>query len=313
MSAGARIAILIPCFNEAATIASVIASFRTNMPRARIIVCDNNSVDETGKIARNAGAEVMHEERQGKGSVIRRMFADIDADLYLMVDGDGTYDASAAPDVVRLLADGRYDLVNVARKPSRPTAFRSGHRFGNRLLTGLVGFVFGMMTADMLSGYKGFSRRFVKSFPALSSGFEIETEIMIHALDLRLPFREIVAPYGERPDHSPSKLRTFHDGLRILRLIGFLIRQKRPLAFFSGISAVMVAVSLTLGLPVVTEFFATGLVPRLPTAVLVASLFVCAALSFVCGVVLDAIAQSRQETKRLHYLLNSPPSLNSLR
>jgi hypothetical protein len=226
-----------------------------------------------------------------------------------MVDGDGTYDASAAPELIRLLAEGRYDLINAARKPIESSAFRSGHVLGNRLLTGLVGLVFGTMTEDMLSGYKAFSRRFVKTFPTSSSGFEIETEIMIHALDLRVPFCEIEAPYGARPERSASKLRTIRDGFRVLRLIGFLIRQERPLAFFSIVSVVLAAASLYLGLPVVNEFFATGLVPRLPTAVLAASLSVCAALAFVCGIVLDAIVQSRREIKRLHYLLHSAPPI----
>ena len=252
MKSGPRIAILIPCFNEAPTIESVITAFRTHLPEAEIFVGDNNSDDDTAAIARRAGAFVVHEERQGKGNVMRRMFADIDADFYVMVDGDATYDPSAAPRMIRMLAEGRYDLVNAARRATGSASFRSGRRLGNWLLTGLVGLLFGAITADMLSGYKAFSRRVVKTFPALSSGFEIETEIMIHALELRLPVHEIDAPYGKRPNDSVSKLRTFRDGLRILRLVDHLVRQERPFAFFTFLSALMVVASLWLGLPVVS-------------------------------------------------------------
>ncbi len=284
----------------------MITAFRAHLPEAEIFVGDNNSDDDTAAIARRAGAFVVHEERQGKGNVMRRMFADIDADFYVMVDGDATYDPSVAPRMIRMLAEGRYDLVNAARRAAGSASFRSGRRFGNWLLTGLVGLLFGAITADMLSGYKAFSRRFVKTFPALSSGFEIETEIMIHTLELRLPVHEIEALYGKRPDDSVSKLRTFRDGFRILRLVDHLVRQERPFAFFTFLSALMVAASLWLGLPVVIDFFATGPVPRLPTAVLAATLSLCAVVSFFSGIILDAIAQTRREMKRLNYL-SLPP------
>jgi glycosyltransferase involved in cell wall biosynthesis len=311
MKSGCSIAILIPCFNEAATIEKVITDFRNQLPEAEIIVCDNNSRDNTATIARRAGANVIHEHRQGKGNVIRRMFADIDADLYLMVDGDATYDSSIAPCMIALLEKG-YDLVNAARKSTGTASFRAGHRFGNRALTALVGFIFGTIVADALSGYKAFSRRFVKTFPALSSGFEIETEILIHALELRVPICEVAAAYRERPHDSPSKLRTFRDGFRILRLIGFFVRHERPLAFFSSVSALLTATSLWLGLPVVADFLVTGLVPRLPTAVLAASLAVCAVLSFFSGIILDAVTRTRREIKRLSYL-SIPPRMNDIR
>jgi glycosyltransferase involved in cell wall biosynthesis len=307
---GPSIAILIPCFNEAGTIEKVISDFRIHLPEAEIFVCDNNSNDDTAAIARRAGAKIIREQRQGKGNAIRRMFADIDTDFYLMVDGDATYDPSISPRIAALL-EGGCDLVNAARKPTGPASFRSGHRFGNRFLTGLVGFVFGTIVADMLSGYKGFSRRFVKTFPALSFGFEIETEILIHALDLRLPICEIEAPYGKRPNASESKLHSFRDGFRILRLIGFFIRQERPFAVFTSLSALLIAASLWLGLPVVADFLATGLVPRLPTAVLAASLFLCAVVSFFSGIILDAVTQTRREIKRLNYL--AIPPVNHLR
>jgi len=304
-----RVAILIPCFNEAATIEGVIAGFRAHLPQAEIFVCDNNSDDGTGAVAARAGAQVLHEARQGKGNVMRRMFADIAADVYLMVDGDATYEPAVAPAMIRMLLEGRYDLVNATRRATGSGSFPAGHRFGNWLLTGLVGLVFGIVTSDILSGYKALSRRFVKTFPALSSGFEIETEIMIHALELRLAVGEIEAPYGQRPKRSASKLRTFRDGFRILRLIGFLIRQEHPFAVFASLSALLVAVSLWLGLPVVREFLATGLVPRLPTAVLAATLFLSAVVSFVAGIILDGITETRRELKRLAYLSFPPPPL----
>jgi glycosyltransferase involved in cell wall biosynthesis len=302
MKSGPYIAILIPALNEAATIEMVITGFRAHLPEAEIFVCDNNSDDGTDAIARRAGANVLNEERRGKGNVIRRMFADIDADIYLMVDGDATYDPSVAPGMIGMVAEGRYDFVNAARRPTASASFPSGHRFGNWLLTGAIGLLFGTVATDMLSGYKAFSRRFVKTFPALSSGFEVETEIIIHAWELRLPVYEIEAPYGERPHKSVSKLHTFRDGLRILRLLSFLIRQERPIAFFSFLSALLLAASLWCGLPVLMDFLSTGLVPRLPTAMLAATLFVCGVISFFVGIVLNAIAQTRREMKRLHYL-----------
>jgi glycosyltransferase involved in cell wall biosynthesis len=297
-----RIAVLIPCFNEAATVAAVISGFRTHLPSAAIVVGDNNSDDGTAAVARQAGAGVLREVRRGKGNMVRRMFADVEADLYVMVDGDATYDPSIAPRMIQILVEERCDLVNVARKPTGSGAFRRGHRLGNWLLTRLVGIIFGTATSDMLSGYKAFSRRFVKTFPAWSSGFEIETEIMIHALEQRMPACEIEAPYRERPHGSVSKLRTLRDGFRILRLVDHLVRNEHPLAFFATLAAVLVIASLGLGLPVVTHFLATGLVPRLPTAVLAASLFLCAVMSFLGGILLDALARARRESKRLLYL-----------
>lgn len=303
---GLRVAVLIPCFNEASTVASVIAGFRTHLPAASIIVGDNNSDDGTAVIARQAGAQVIGEMRRGKGNLVRRMFADVEADVYLMVDGDATYDPSVAPRIIQILVEDGCDLVNAARAPIGSSAFRPGHRFGNWLLTRLVGLVFGTVTSDLLSGYKAFSRRFVKTFPARSSGFEIETEIMIHALEQRLPVREIEAPYRERPVGSVSKLRTLQDGFRILRLVDHLVRNEHPFAFFATLAALLAATALALGVPVVTYYLATGLVPRLPTAVLAASLFLCAAMSFLSGVVLDGVARMHRETKRLLYLSYRP-------
>ncbi|MDB5411694.1 MAG: hypothetical protein JWR10_29 [Rubritepida sp.] len=297
-----RIVVLVPCYNEATTVARVVRDFRAALPLAEIHVFDNNSTDGTAEIAREAGAVVSFEERKGKGNVVRRMFADVEADLYVMVDGDATYDASAAPRLVAKAQEGGYDLVNVARIENGEKAYRLGHRFGNRLLTGLVGRVFGTRTVDMLSGYKLFSRRFVKSFPGTSSGFGIETEIMIHALELGIPIAEISAPYGERPEDSPSKLQTWRDGFIILRLIGQLVRRERPLEFFGMAAGVLVLASLLLGLPVVFEFMRTGLVPRLPTAVLASALMLSAMLSVAVGLILEAVTHSRRELKRLAYL-----------
>jgi glycosyltransferase involved in cell wall biosynthesis len=310
MKAAPCIAVLIPCLNEAPTIEAVIAGFQAHLPEAQIFVGDNNSEDNTAAIARRAGANLVCEERRGKGNIMRRLFADVDADFYVMVDGDGTYDPSVAPRMIRLMAEGGYDLVNVARKPTRSDSFRSDRRFGNWLLTSLVGLIFRTATADMLSGYKAFSRRFVKTFPALSCGFEIETEIMIHAAELHLPFREIEAPYGNRPANSMSKLRSFQDGFRILRLVDHLVRQEHPFGFFSTVSALLLAASLWLGVPVVIHFFETGLVPRFPTAILAASLALCAVVSFFTGIILDAITQARREFKRLSYL-SLPRSVKS--
>ncbi|MCW8084935.1 glycosyltransferase family 2 protein [Sabulicella glaciei] len=298
-----RIAVLVPCHNEALTVAEVVRGFRAALPGAVIYVYDNNSTDGTAEVARAARAEVRFESRPGKGSVVRRMFADIEADWYVMVDGDATYDASAAPLLIAAAAEGRFDMVNAAREETgHGGAYRPGHRFGNRVLTGLVGRVFGTQTRDMLSGYKVFSRRFVKSFPAMSAGFEIETELMIHALELRLPVGEIAAPYGERPEGSTSKLSTWRDGFVILRLIGVLVQRERPFEFFSILAGLLAVVALGLGLPVVFEFIETGLVPRLPTAVLASALILSALLSFAVGLILQAITHSRREMKRLAYL-----------
>ncbi len=297
-----RIAVLIPCHDEALTVAEVVRGFRAALPEAAIHVCDNNSRDGTDAAARGAGALVSYETRPGKGSVVRRMFADIEADWYVMVDGDATYDATAARRLLDHAIAHRLDMVNVAREETGAKAYRAGHRLGNRLLTGLVGRVFGQQTRDMLSGYKVFSRRFVKSFPAMSAGFEIETELMIHALELKLPVGEISAPYGERPEGSTSKLATYRDGFIILRLVGVLVQRERPLEFFSAVAALLLAAAMALGLPVVFEFIETGLVPRLPTAVLASGLVLSALLSFAVGLILAAIAHGRREVKRLAYL-----------
>jgi hypothetical protein len=301
------ITVLIPCYNEAATIAHVVAEFKRALPSANIIVYDNNSTDSSAQIAAAAGAVVRREKTQGKGHVVRRMFADVDADVYIMVDGDGTYDAGSAPRLVRALLAGPYDMINVARDGVAAHSYRVGHRAGNHLLTTLVRLIFGANTTDMLSGYKAFSRRFVKTFPSLSKGFEIETELMIHALELRVPLAEIRAPYGERPVGSLSKLSTVRDGVRIIRLIGFFLKHERPLAVFTTVASLLAVWSLMLGLSVALEFMRTGLVPRLPSAVLAASLFLCAVVAFSCGLILDTITHSRREAKRIAYLQYSPP------
>lgn len=297
-----RVAILIPCYNEAATVAQVVRDFRAALPDAAVYVFDNNSSDGTSEIAHAGGAIVRRETRKGKGNVVRRMFADVEADLYIMVDGDATYDASAAPELIRYALDGGYDMVNVARSEKGEKAYRPGHRFGNRLLTGLVGAVFGTQTADMLSGYKLFTRRFVKSFPAMAKGFEIETEIMIHALELGIPIGEMTAPYGERPEGSASKLETWKDGFRILRLVGVLMQRERPLEFFAALAGALFLLALVLGLPVVLTFLETGLVPRLPTAVLAATLTLAGLLSVTGGLILASVTHMRRELKRLAYL-----------
>ena len=302
-----RIAVLVPCFNEAMTVANVVRSFREFLPDASIFVYDNNSTDGTAQIARDAGATVRTEKLQGKGNVVRRMFSDIEADIYVMVDGDDTYDASAVHRLTEELRSGPYDMVNAARVAESSDAYRSGHAWGNKLLTGLVQRIFGTATTDMLSGYKAFSRRYVKTFPTMSRGFEIETELVVHALDLRLPLSEISAPYKERPVGSESKLRTYSDGFRILRLIGFLVKEERPLAFFSIVAGGLALLSLAIGSSVLIEFLETGLVPRLPTAVLATGTMLSALLSLSCGFILDTVTRGRREMKRLAYLQFAAP------
>lgn len=296
------VAVLIPCLNEATTIASVIEEFRRNLPRATIFVYDNNSTDETVAVARSAGAIVRVEKIRGKGNVVRRMFADVEADVFLLVDGDGTYDAASAPLMIELLLKNSVDMVSGARHSATKQAYRTGHRFGNRLLTGLVAGVFGSRIGDLLSGYRVFSRRFVKSFPALAAGFEIETELSIHALQLRMPIVEVQTQYRERPEGSSSKLSTYKDGIRILRTILYLIKEEKPLAFFSVCAVCLAALSLVFGIPVIAEYTKTGLVPRLPTALLAAALGILSFLSFTCGLILDTVSRGRAETKRLAYL-----------
>ena len=305
-----RIAVIIPCYNEAVAIPLVVADFRAALPAAAIYVYDNNSSDGTAEVARAAGAIVRRETLQGKGNVIRRAFADVDADIYVLVDGDDTYDAARAPEMVALLRGDGLDMVNGARVTDIEKAYRPGHRLGNLVLTGMVRVVFGDRISDMLSGYRVFSRRFVKSFPALAGGFETETEFTVHALDLRMPVGEIATAYKDRPVGSTSKLRTYSDGVRILRTIVVLVKEERPLQFFSICGLGLLALAILLGVPVVGEFLRTGLVPRLPTAVLAMGLGLVAALSFACGLVLDSVSRGRKEVKRLAYLaIPAPPHL----
>ena len=308
-----RIAVLIPCYNEAEAIAGVVRDFAAALPEATVYVYDNNSRDETRARAAEAGAVVRTETHQGKGNVVRRMFADIEAEVYLLVDGDGTYDAPSARAMVDLLLENSLDMVNGARVPVAAAAFRPGHVFGNRLLTGTVALIFGDRLRDMLSGYRVMSRRFIKSFPALASGFETETELTVHALELRLPLAEVQTPYRDRPAGSQSKLRTFRDGFRILRTIFFLVKEERPLQFFSGIAALLVIASLVLGWPLVTEFLRTGLVPRLPTAILATGLMLLGAVSGVAGLMLDTVTLGRREMTRLHYLSLQGPTFRERR
>lgn len=302
-----RVAVIIPCYNEAIAISTVVADFRAALPGATIYVYDNNSSDGTAAAAVAAGAEVRRETQQGKGNVIRRAFSDVEADAYVLVDGDDTYEAAAAPAMVAMLFEDRLDMVTGARIASLQAAYRPGHRLGNRMLTGMVRGVFGNRITDMLSGYRVFSRRFVKSFPALAGGFETETEFTVHALDLRMPVGEVPTAYKERPPGSTSKLRTYSDGVRILRSIVVLVKEERPLQFFSGCAALLLAGSVLLGIPVVAEFLLTGLVPRLPTAVLATGLAMIAFLSLACGLVLDSVARGRKEIKRLAYLAIPAP------
>jgi len=302
-----RIAVLVPCYNEAAAIAQVVGDFRATLPQATIFVFDNNSTDDTVAAARAAGAEVFQEKHQGKGFVVRRMFTDIEADIYVLVDGDATYDAPSAPAMIeRLLAD-RLDMVVGKRVEREQAAYRAGHRAGNWLLTSFVAAVFGSTVSDMLSGYRVFSRRFVKSFPVLSGGFEIETELTIHALELSLPAAEIDTPYYSRPVGSVSKLNTWRDGFRILGTIVNLYRAERPLTFFSGIGLALAIVSVGFAIPVFITYFETGLVPRLPTAILSMGLMMLASLSVAVGLVLDTVTRGRRETKLLAYLSHRAP------
>ncbi len=302
MTDSLRIAVIIPCYNEALTVGAVVRDFAAALPGAAVYVFDNNSNDGTMEAARDAGAGVRREMRQGKGHVVRRAFADVEADVYVLVDGDGTYDATAAPAMVQALLDGQLDMVNGARAGMASAAYRPGHRLGNRVLTGIVASVFGREITDMLSGYRVFSRRFVKSFPALSAGFETETEFTVHALELSMPVGEVLTAYHERPPGSASKLRTVRDGVVILRTILRLVKEERPLAFFSITGAVFLLLGVGLGAEVVMEFFRTGLVPRLPTAVLASALVLLAALSAACGFILDSVARGRKEMKRMAYL-----------
>lgn len=306
-----HVAVLIPCYNEEVTVGTVVTDFRAALPFATVYVYDNNSTDRTCEVAREAGAIVRQEWLQGKGNVIRRMFADLDADYYVLVDGDATYEAAAAPGMLAMAAENQLDVVTGARVTDRKAAYRPGHVLGNKVLTSLVTNFFGRRTEDMLSGYRVFSRRFVKSFPAASSGFETETEFTVHALQLCMPIGEVQTRYIERPDGSESKLNTWGDGVRILATIVRLVKQERPLLFFTILAALFAVIGGLLGIPVISDYMRTGLVARLPTAVLATGFEILAALSLVCGLILDSVAVGRLEVKRLNYLAQEAPKIVS--
>ena len=306
ISSSIRIAVLVPCFNEEAAVGTVVADFRKALPAAEIFVYDNNSSDRTVAMARDAGAQVRSERRQGKGHVVRRMFADVDADIYVLVDGDATYDAASAPRMIETLLSDHLDMVVGFRVDQAEAAYRPGHRTGNRMLTGFLSAVFGQAFEDILSGYRVFSRRFVKSFPVLSDGFEIETELSVHALELALPVAEIETPYFARPAGSVSKLNTWRDGFRILGTILKLYRSEKPLRFFTAIGIFLVLISIGLAIPVIVTYLEQGLVPRLPTAVLSMGLMILAMLSVSSGLVLDTVTRGRREMKLLAYLSQPP-------
>jgi glycosyltransferase involved in cell wall biosynthesis len=297
-----RVAVLLPCYNEAAAIGQTVADFRAALPQAAIYVYDNNSTDKTVEVAAAAGAIVRTERMQGKGNVVRRMFADVDADIYVMADGDATYEAAAAQGLIDLLVSDQLDMVVGARKSEVEAAYRRGHRLGNAMLTGMLAWLFGRSFTDILSGYRVFSRRFVKSFPVLSEGFEIETEISVHALELRMPVAERVTAYAARPEGSESKLSTYRDGWRILRTILTLFRIEKPLAFFGIIGAVLALIAIGISIPLFVTFLKTGLVPRLPTAVLAMGIMLLAFLNGFCGLILDTVVRGRREMRRLAYL-----------
>jgi len=299
-----RLAAVIPCFNEALSIAQVVDEFRAALPEAEIHVFDNNSTDDTAEVARASGAMVTHVALRGKGNVARRMFADVEADVYVMVDGDATYDVRDIRQHIDMLVRDNLDMVVGSRIDDGEDAqtYRRGHRFGNQLLTGAVAALFGGHLTDMLSGYRVFSRRYAKSFPAVSKGFEIETELTVHALELRMPFAEVPILYRSRPEGSESKLSTYRDGWRILKTICKLFVSERPLLFFSSVASVLALLSVILAEPLLTTYLRTGLVPRLPTAVFVTGTMLVAMLAFVCGVVLHTVTIGRQEAKRLRYL-----------
>ena len=300
--AAVSVAVLVPCFNEAGAIAAVVADFRASLPAARIVVFDNASSDDTAAVARAAGAEVRREARPGKGNVVRRMFADIEADVYILVDGDGTYDASAAARLVAGIVEDHADMVVAARANIHVEAHRAGHAFGNRLFNRFFGLLFERSFVDIFSGYRAFSRRFVKSFPALSSGFEIETELSVHASQLRLPTLEIELPYGKRVEGSHSKLNSWRDGWRIMTTFALLLKETRPAWFFGGLAGFCVALAVALAWPLFETWLTLGIVPRLPTAILCTGLALVACLLAVCGLILDSLARFRLEQKRIFYL-----------
>jgi glycosyltransferase involved in cell wall biosynthesis len=303
----ARIAVLLPCYNEEAAIAATVAGFKKALPGATIYVYDNNSRDRTRDVAAKAGAVVRSERQQGKGHVVRRMFADVDADVYVMADGDLTYDPKAAPAMVDQLIAEQLDMVVGTRKHEEKEAYRGGHVLGNKLFTGILSGLFGRSFSDIFSGYRDFSRRFVKSFPVLSSGFEIETEISVHALELRMPVGEVETAYGARPEGSESKLSTYSDGWRILKTIVTLYRVERPVLFYGGIGALFVGVAILLAIPLVLTYLDTGLVPRVPTAILVTGMTLVAVLCFFAGLILDTVTRGRREVRRLFYLSFAAP------
>ncbi len=298
----ARIAVLVPCFNEEAAIGKVVDDFKAALPRATIYVYDNNSKDRTADVAHAAGALVRRELRRGKGNVVRRMFADIEADIYVLVDGDDTYEASASPALIEKLIADDLDIVSGKRQPTGADVYRMGHVWGNRMLTGLTALMFRVRLEDMLSGYRIMSRRFVKSFPFTAEGFGVETELTVHAVRLMMPMAEVATKYKERPVGSASKLNTWRDGFRILFTIAGLVREERPLVFFSMIAVLLALASIAIGIPVVLDYLRTGLVPRLPTAVLATSVMVLAFLSLMSGIILDTVTRGRWEQKRMAYL-----------
>jgi len=303
-----RIAVVLPCYNEEAAIADTVAGFRAALPGAAIYVYDNNSSDRTVEIARATGAEVRTERQQGKGNVVRRMFADVDADVYIMADGDLTYDPKAAPAMVAMLLSEQLDMVVGTRQHEAAEAYRGGHVLGNRLFTGLLSSLFGRSFTDIFSGYRVFSRRFVKSFPVLSAGFEIETEISVHALELKMPVGEIETAYGARPEGSASKLSTYRDGWRILKTIGTLYRVERPVLFYGSFAALLLIAAIVLAVPLILTYLDTGLVPRFPTAILITGLGIVAVLSFFAGLILDTVTRGRREMRRLAYLAYPAPT-----
>jgi glycosyltransferase involved in cell wall biosynthesis len=303
-----RIAVLLPCYNEETAIADTVAGFRAALPGATVYVYDNNSRDRTREVAAAAAAVVRTERLQGKGHVVMRMFADVDADVYVMADGDLTYDPKAAPLMVDMLVAEQLDMVVGTRRHSDKDAYRGGHVMGNRLFTGLLSRLFGRSFSDIFSGYRVFSRRFVKSFPVISSGFEIETEMSVHALELKMPVGEVETSYAARPEGSQSKLSTYSDGWRILRTIVTLYRVERPALYYGLVGALLVALAVALAVPLVVTYVHTGLVPRLPTAILVTGIIIIAVLCFFAGLILDTVTRGRRELRRLAYLSHSSPS-----
>ncbi|HEX3677983.1 MAG TPA: glycosyltransferase family 2 protein [Sphingomicrobium sp.] len=305
-----RIAVLLPCYNEEAAIGATIAGFKAALPSATIYVYDNNSSDRTAEAAEAAGSLVRAEKQQGKGHVVRRMFADIDADVYVMADGDLTYDPAAAPAMVDMLLKEQLDMVVGTRRHEHKDAYRGGHVVGNKIFTSLLSGLFGRSFSDIFSGYRVFSRRFVKSFPVLSAGFEIETEMSVHALELRMPVGEVETTYAARPEGSHSKLSTYGDGWKILRTIATLYRVERPVLFYGSIGAVLVIAAILLAIPLVQTYLRTGLVPRFPTAILVTGMVIVAVLCFFTGLILDTVTRGRREVRRLSYLsLEAPQQL----